>query len=148
MRYPDDLKTGDMIGITAPSEGIIKQDKILRLENAERNLKNLGYKCIETESVRKSEFGRSTDGKTRAKEFMELWKNKDVRAIISADGGDFMCEMIENLDFEEIKKLKSTWFQGYSDNTYLEFLLTTSCDIATIYGSNIKWNEKARKRFN
>ena len=138
MRYPDDLKTGDTIGITAPSAGIIKENKILRLENAKKNLKNLGYKCIETDNVRKDEFGRSSDAKTRAKEFMELWNNKDVKAIISAEGGDFMCEMIDNLDFEEIKKLKSTWFQGYSDNTYLSFLLTTICDIATIYGSNIK----------
>ena len=42
MRYPDDLKTGDTIGITAPSAGIIKENKILRLENAKKNLKNLG----------------------------------------------------------------------------------------------------------
>lgn len=138
MRYPDDLKVGDTIGITAPSAGINKEKKILRLENAERNIKNLGYKCIETENVRTNEYGRSSDGKTRAKEFMELWKNKDVKVIISAEGGDFMPEMIDCLDFEEIKKLKSTWFQGHSDNTHLEFLLTTICDIATIYGSNIK----------
>ena len=69
---------------------------------------------------------------------MRLWKDNNVKAIIAADGGDFLIEMLEYLDFEKLKKLPPKWFQGFSDITTLSFLLTTICDIATIYGPNIK----------
>ena len=138
MKYPESLKVGDTIGITAPSAGIIKEDKILKLEYAERNLEKLGYKCIETNNVRTDEYGRSSSGEIRAKEFMELWKNPNVKSIIAADGGEFEPEILDYLDLNEIKESNPKWFQGYSDNTNLGFVLTTKCDIATIYGANIK----------
>lgn len=138
MRYPENLKVGDVIGITAPSAGITEKDKILRLENAEKNLEDLGYRCIETNNVRTDNFGRSSSGEIRAKEFMELWNNKEVKSIIAADGGDFAPEMLDYLDFDKIKNSNPKWLQGYSDITNLGFVLTTKCDIATIYGANIK----------
>ena len=76
MRYPENLKKVDTIGICAPSAGIVEPEKIEKLNNAIKNLENLGYKVIETESVRKDENGRSAPAKQRAKEFMELWKMK------------------------------------------------------------------------
>ena len=38
--------------------------------------------------------------------------------------------------FEKIKNSKPKFFQGFSDNATLTFLLTTLCDFATIYGNN------------
>ena len=70
MNYPENLKKGDTIGICAPSGGITKEIAIKRLEMAERQLEEMGYKVIETESVRKEERGRSASGEQRAKEFM------------------------------------------------------------------------------
>ena len=59
MNYPENLKIGDTIGICAPSAGITSPEKILRLDKAIEQLESLGYKVIETESVRKDERGRS-----------------------------------------------------------------------------------------
>ncbi len=138
MRYPEKLETGDMIGVTAPSAGIVKEVKQKRLDNAKSNLEKLGYKYKETENVRTDFNGISSRGEERAEQFMRLWKDNNVKAIIAADGGDFLIEMLEYLDFEKLKKLPPKWFQGFSDITTLSFLLTTICDIATIYGPNIK----------
>jgi len=138
MRYPEKLNIGDTIGVTAPSSGIVKEDAVLKLNNARVNLEKLGYKYIETPNVRTDERGRSSSGEQRAKEFMSLWENSDVKSIISAEGGDFMPEILDYLDFERIKNLPPKWFQGYSDNTNLTYVLPLMCDIATIYGSNIK----------
>lgn len=138
MRYPESLEVGDMIGVTAPSAGIAKEIKQKRLDNAKYNLERLGYKYKETKNVRTDYKGRSSSAIERADQFMELWKDKDVKAIIAADGGDFLIEMLEYLDFEKLKKMTPKWFQGYSDITTLSFLLTTICDIATVYGPNIK----------
>lgn len=138
MNYPEKLKIGDTIGICAPSDGISEPEKIEKLETAIKNLKQMGYKVIETESVRTSERGRSTSSKKRAEEFMELWKNDEVKLILYAGGGDFLMEMLDELDFEEIKKYPSKWTQGFSDITTISFLLNTICDIPSVYCDAVK----------
>ncbi len=138
MRYPENLKIGDTIGICTPSDGIIEPEKIEKLNHAIMNLKKMGYKIIETESVRKSNKGRSADAKKRAEEFMELWENDEVKLIIFAQGGDFLMEMLNELDFEKIKQTKPKWVQGFSDITTLSFLLNTICDIPSMYCENVK----------
>lgn len=138
MCYPENLKKGDTIGICAPSAGIVEPEKIEKLNQAIKNLENLGYKVIETESVRKDENGRSAPAKQRAKEFMQLWKNEEVKLIIYAAGGDFLMEILDELDFEEIKQTKPKWTQGFSDITHLSFVLNTICDIPSMYCENVK----------
>ncbi len=138
MNYPENLKVGDTIGICAPSGGIIEPHKIKKLELAINQLKELGYKVIETESVRKEERGRSASGRQRAKEFMELLENDDVKLIIFATGGDFLCEMLNYLDWNKIKTLKPKWLQGYSDITGISFLFNTILEIPTLYAQTIK----------
>ena len=138
MRYPRNLKKGDYIGVTAPSAGITNQVKLLRLDNVKNNFEKIGYKYLETENVRTDNQGRSSSAKQRAEQFMRLWKDEQVGAIISATGGDFMPEILDELDLDELKGLEPKWFQGYSDNTNLTFILPTICDIACIYGNTAK----------
>ena len=69
---------------------------------------------------------------------MELYRKPEVKAIIFLEGGDFACEILDYLDFDEISKLQPKWIMGYSDCTTLVLTLTTICDIATIYGPNFK----------
>ena len=138
MRYPEKLKENDIIGITAPSCGFTEEIDLLRIENSKKKLEEKGFKVIETENVRKQERGRSSSKQERAKEFMKLLKNPKVKSIILAAGGDFLCEMLDELDFDEIKKLEPKWLQGYSDVTNLGFVFTTNLDIATIYGPTYK----------
>ena len=138
MNYPEKLKLGDTIGICAPSAGIVKPEKIEKLELAIKTLEEMGYHVIETESVRKDEKGRSTSAKQRAKEFMELLENEDVKLIIFATGGDFLCETLDYLDFDKLKTLKPKWLQGYSDITGIGYLFNTILDIPTMYAQTIK----------
>ena len=98
----------------------------------------MGYKVIETENARKSENGRSSSKEQRVREFMSLWNNEKVKAILFSNGGDFGFEILEELDFDEISKIDPKWISGYSDITNLGFVLTTNHDIATIYGPNYK----------
>ena len=138
MNYPDNLKIGDTIGICAPSEGITDIEKIKKLEFAEKQLKELGYNILETKSVRTQTRGRSASPKIRAEEFMSLLENDDVKLIIFANGGEFLCEMIDYLDFNKIKNLKPKWMQGYSDITGISFLFNTILDIPSMYCQNVK----------
>lgn len=45
-----------------------------------------------------------------------------------------MCEVLDYVDFDRIRKAEPKWYMGYSDNTNLVFLLTTLCDTAAVYG--------------
>lgn len=138
MRYPESLKIGDTIGICAPSSGVVEPDKLERLDKAIKNLEKMGYKVIETASVRSDIQGRSAKACVRAKEFMELWENEEVKLIIYAGGGDFLMEMLDYIDFSELKKSKPKWTQGFSDITHLSFLLNTICDMPSMYCENVK----------
>ncbi len=137
MRYPKALKKGDCIGITAPSCGI-KEEDFLRIDNAKKQLEEKGFRVIETPNVRTNFKGRSSSKEERAKEFMELWKNPEVKSIILANGGDFLCEMLDILDFKKIKNMEPKWIQGFSDCTILSYVFTLNLDIATIYGPTYK----------
>ena len=138
MKYPKKIEQGKYIGITAPSGGITKEVDQPRLDNAIKNIKDMGYKVIETQNVRTEEKGRSSSAKERTEQFMQLWENEDVRAIISAGGGDYLTEMLDYIDWEDLKKYEPKWFQGYSDNTVLTFELPLLADTACIYGPTIK----------
>jgi len=136
MKYPPYFQKGDIVGICAPSSGV-PENLHPRLESAIASLENLGYTCIETESVRKTSKCVSTDSAQRAKEFMELYENHTVKLILPPWGGEFLMDMLPLLDFEYIKNLPPKWICGYSDITTLTFPLTLLCDVATVHGSNL-----------
>lgn len=135
MLYSTNIKKGDAIGVTATSDGNIDKIKIKRLDNAIKNFEERGYTIKETPNVRSSYKGRSSSKEQRAKEFMQLVEDKNIAAIITARGGDFLLEILPYIDFEKIRK-NPKWIQGFSDTTGLGFCVTTICDIATIYAEN------------
>lgn len=137
MKYPDFLKTNDKIGVTAPSDGITDELNLKRLDAAIKNFEDLGYKTIETANVRKSTKGRSSSSKEQAKELEELFLTDDISVIFCAAGGDFLIEMLPQLNFQKIAD-HPKWIQGYSDPTSLLYTITTNLDIATIYSNNYK----------
>ena len=136
MIFPRFLENNNKIGVTAPSSGAVKETDKLRFTNACNTLKLKGYDVTFTDNVFTSDpYGRSSDKKTRADEFMSLINDASVDYIISAKGGDFLAEMLPLIDFDAIKK-NPKWVQGYSDNTSILIGITTLCDIATVYSYN------------
>lgn len=137
MIYPEFLKEHDTIGVTAPSDGITDEVKLKRLDNAIKNFEEKGFNIKETPNVRCSVKGRSSSSKERAEELESLYKDDNVKTIITSGGGDFLLEMLSELDFNAIKD-NPKWLQGNSDPTGLLFTITTNLDIATVYSDNFK----------
>lgn len=153
MIYPEFLKQGHYIGVTATSDGVSDELDKARFENGRKTLENLGYNIIFTENVFTADYtGRSSSGIQRGKEFNDLINNDKVDVIVAAKGGNFLNEMLEYVDYESFVR-KPKWFQGYSDNTGLVHTLTTKYDIAAIYGSNFgefgmdKWHKSVEENF-
>ncbi len=136
MIYPQWLKEGDLIGVTAVSDGATEELDIKRFKNASDKLGKSGYMTICTPNVYTAdETGRSSSGQERAKQYENLVEDSRIKCIISAKGGNYLNEMLEYVDFEKICA-RPVWFQGYSDNTGLIHVLTTCYDMAAIYGNN------------
>lgn len=132
MIFPDFPKRGDVIGICAPSSGVGH-----KTESFDRSLDCLraqGFEIKETASVR-SEDDRSADAETRGREFDQLMADKNVKAVISASGGDYNIEMLPYIDSGLIRE-DPKWISGASDPTNILYYVTTKLDIATMYGFN------------
>lgn len=132
MKYPKFLQHNDTIGITAPSSGVGMNidDYIQSVHNIEKS----GFKIVETKSVRNNNE-ISTTAVERIKELNEMIENDKVKLIMAAAGGDFLYEIMPYIDYELISK-NPKWIMGASDPTNLLYTVTTTLDIATIYGHN------------
>lgn len=135
MIYPEFLKSGMMIGVTACSDGKPSNIDAVRLDHASKQFAEHGLGVVETKHVRKSEKGRSSDAFTRYEELMQLVRDDNMKAVIMASGGDFLMEILPYLDYREIA-CHPKWYQGYSDPTGLLYTITVNCDMATVYASN------------
>ena len=98
MITPKYLKDNDVIGFTATSNGIVKEDKVKLLKESIKLLKE--FNVIEDPNVYKSNNGESAPSKDRTNELIKLISNKDVNAIISVTGGNFLNEIFNHNDFE------------------------------------------------
>jgi len=134
--YPEWLNEGDLMAVTAPSSGIVDEPDVLRFKNGKAKLEKAGIKVEFGDTVFNYDgHGRSCEAAKRAEEFNRMVKDKNIKFISSACGGDYLCEILPLIDYEGIKA-NPTWFQGFSDNTGLCFSITTKTDVATIYGDN------------
>ena len=137
MKFPEYLKPGDTLGVSALSHPVDKEEDQIRFGNGAVQLAKRGYQVVFTADVFNDadKFGRSAPAEQKAAEFNELVADKNIKGIYSAGGGDFLAEMLPYVDLELFRK-NPKWVQGYSDNTSLLYYLTTKGDVATAYGAN------------
>ena len=132
MIYPESLKIGDKIGVSAPSAGLAYKPEVIKL--ASDSLKECGYSLKLTKNVYSDKLV-SSSVKQRVLQLNELVGDPKIKTIMIACGGDFLMEMLPKVDWEAIRK-HPKWIMGMSDPSTLLFILPTVYDIATIYGSN------------
>lgn len=135
MRYPEFLKEKGTIGFVAPSFGCEIEPYRTAFDNALKKLAALGFgldlgpNCYAKEGV-----GISNTPEKCGEELTDYYLKEDNECLISCGGGELMCEILEHVDFEAIKKARPKWYMGYSDNTNMTFLLAVLCDTAAVYG--------------
>lgn len=135
MRYPEFLKEKGCIGFVAPSFGCAFEPYKTAFLNAQRKWAAMGYEfdlgpnCYEDKGV-----GISNTPEKCGKELTEYYVSTKNDCLISCGGGELMCEILDFVDFDAIRKAEPKWYMGYSDNTNMTFLLTTLCDTASVYG--------------
>ncbi|WML47201.1 LD-carboxypeptidase [Neobacillus sp. PS3-34] len=132
IKYPF-LAEGATIGVTAPSSGVRAElHDMLKLSINRMNSK--GYTVICGDTVWTQEKAKSASAKKRADEFNEMMSNEDIDIIIPPWGGELLIEILEDIDF---KNIKNKWVLGYSDISLLLLAITLKTGIATAHGTNL-----------
>ena len=129
---PAVLNKGDTIGVVAPSysprEGWLTRG-VKALERA-------GYRVIlDPELLTMRRFQRREDER-RAENFMAMWVNPEVKAVIGGTGGYGAVRMIPYLE-PELFRLNPKSFVGYSDVTALHLWLQRRAGLRTFHGPTV-----------
>ena len=83
---------------------------------------DLGPNCYAEHGI-----GISAAPEECGKELTEYYVSEKNDCLISCGGGELMCEDLDYVDFEKIRKAPAKWYLGYSDNTHFTYLLPTIC---------------------
>ncbi len=134
MRYPKFLPKNGTVGLVAPSFGF-SGPFAAELDYVLDTLASMGYAAREGENCRKGEgLGISATPEACGRELTEGYCDPDSDVLLSCGGGELMCRDLDYVDLDRIRRSEPKWFMGLSDNTNFSFLLTTLCDVASIYG--------------
>ncbi len=135
MRRPKYLHMNGTIGFVAPSFGCNIEPYKTCFSKALEKFEAAGYALkIGPNSYEGKGVGISNTPYLCAKELQEAYTDKDIDIIMSCGGGELMCEILDYIDFDLIKKSEPKWYLGYSDNTNFIYPLTTICDTMALYG--------------
>jgi len=129
---PRKLIKGDTIGIVAPSAGGANVFPH-RIMNAVKMINSMGYKVkFATHSLERIDYV-SASPKNRADDINEMFRDKEVSAIICTIGGNYSNQILKYLDFELIKNNPKV-FIGFSDISVLHYAFMKKSNLQTFYG--------------
>ena len=130
------IKPGDTIGVVAPSNPIIG-DNIEELKKAKKILEKDGFKVIFSKNIFSNTNRYTATAKEKAEDINEMFKNKEVKMIWCAKGGNNSNSVFEYLDYEAIKENPKI-ICGYSDITSLTNIIHEKTGLVTFSGTNSK----------
>ena len=136
MLIPQRLKKGDIIGVVAPSNPIIDEN-IEELERARKIVEDAGFKVKYSKNLFSNTNGYSATSKEKAEDINGMFRNKDVKMIWCAKGGQNSNSTFEYLDYDLIKNNPKI-ICGYSDITSLTNIITAKTGLVTFSGTNFK----------
>lgn len=132
------LQQGQTIGVIAPSAPAATE----RFEAGLEYIRQQGYKVrVELDPCREygtSKYMFSSDSpKARARGLHALFKDKSVRAIISARGAYGSMEVLPLLDFKLIRRNPKI-LVGFSDITALLLSIYGKAGVVTVHGPSVE----------
>ena len=136
MLIPQKLKKGDVIGVVAPSNPITDEN-IEELERARKIVENAGFKVKYSKNLFSNTNGYSATSKEKAEDINGMFRDKDVKMIWCAKGGQNSNSTFEYLDYDLIKNNPKI-ICGYSDITSLTNIITAKTGLVTFSGTNFK----------
>lgn len=131
---PPKLKFGDEVRVIAPARSLALPWLTEELKAvANRRFEELGLRLTFASNVMAIDYLSSSSIEKRVKDLHEAFRDKNVKAIITAIGGYNSIEILPYLDYEVIKSNPKI-ICGYSDITALLSGIYTKSGLVTYYG--------------
>jgi muramoyltetrapeptide carboxypeptidase LdcA involved in peptidoglycan recycling len=132
IRYPL-LDKNATIGVTAPSSGI-EVELHNMFKQACTRMEEYGFHIICGDTVWTQDKAKSAPARKRANELNQMIADEKIDLIIPPWGGELLIEILEKIDFDNMKE---KWILGYSDVSVLLLAITLKTGIATAHGVNL-----------
>lgn len=134
MIKPEKLSKGDKVAIVSLSRGSVGESKNLyRYENGKKVLEDIfGLKVVAMPNALKGTKWVEEHPELRAKDLMDAFKDKSIKAIITMVGGDDTIRLLPYIDFDVIRNNPKI-FMGFSDTTANHFMMHKA-GLVSFYG--------------
>ena len=130
MQKAKKLKFGDTIGLIGPSGAVRTEGGI---ERAVQETERMGFRVKLGETAGQKYGYLSGSDEVRARDINNMFADDEVDAIICLRGGYGATRILDQLDYEMIKKHPKV-FVGFSDITALHIAFQNECDLVTFHG--------------
>lgn len=126
---PKRLRTGDTVGIIAPSSGLSKE----AFDKALQNLIDLGLQVKVGKSARRENGFLAGTDKERLDDLHWAFADPEVKAVWCVRGGYGATRLLPNVNFDLIRRNPKI-FIGFSDITALHTAIFQNCGLVTFHG--------------
>ena len=148
MLKPKHLERGDRVAIVSLSSGILGEDwAIHKLQIARERLEqDYGLRVKVMPNALKGSQYLYEHPEARAADWMDAFRDRDVKAVFNAIGGDDTIRLLPYIDFDVIRQNPKI-FTGFSDTTSNHFMMHRA-GVMSYYGASIMTNFAEYVRIN
>lgn len=133
MIKPERLKQGDKVAIVSLSSGLLGEKSFIhKLDIAKKRMEEYGLEVVVMPNALKGIEYLYRHPEARAQDLMDAFRDKRIKAIFNAIGGDDTIRLLPYIDFEVIKENPKI-FTGFSDTTINHFMMYKA-GLITYYG--------------
>lgn len=143
---PKALRSGDTLGLIAPSGVIDHEDSISVTKEL---FQAMGFRIQEGKFIRNRYGHLAGSVEERVDDIHRMFANPQIKGIICLRGGSGAARLLDQLDYDLICSNPKI-FLGYSDITALEMAIYSKTGLVTFHGpvGTSSWPSYMRKQFN
>ncbi len=133
MIAPPRLRSGDRIGIVAPSGPVRRRE----VEAGARALEREGFRVVLARHVFDRRGHLAGEDQARADDLNRMLRNPDIRCVLMARGGYGAMRIAESIDWGAMRRDPKV-FAGFSDATFFHLGFSRNAKVRTLHGPNLQ----------
>ena len=140
MIKPKRLQKGDKVAIVSLSRGMLGEQMFIhKFELAKKRLEDeYGLDVVAMPNALKGIDYLYRHPEARAQDFMDAFRNPEIKAVFNAIGGDDTIRLLPYIDFDVLRNNPKI-FTGFSDTTTNHFMMFKA-GVVSYYGLSVMNN--------
>lgn len=139
MMKPKRLQKGDKVAIVSLSRGMLGEKMFLhKYELAKKRLEAYDLRVVAMPNALKGIDYLYEHPEARAQDLMDAFRDKEIKAVFNAIGGDDTIRLLPYIDFRVLRENPKI-FTGFSDSTTNHFMMYQA-GLVSYYGLSVMGN--------